>query len=139
MGGHRCTYFCQSEVKLRKLDRFLVSQHLINLFPSVSVVALSRELFDHYLVIPQSYVPENFRGYGSPDGYLAAKLRFLKNEIRKWRAKESPKESDVLMREKSRVHELDTEAETRILSEYELEDRRTSFKKIASKKWHPLI
>lgn len=47
MGGHRYTYFCQSDLKLSKLDRFLVCPNFVSQFPNSSVTALPRELSDH--------------------------------------------------------------------------------------------
>lgn len=107
VGGDIYTYFCQIELKLSKLNRFLMCLGFLNHFPSVSVIALPRELFNHCPILLQITVIdfekppyrffnswmwhdgfkqimfsswENYTGYGTADRYLAAKLKFLKNE-----------------------------------------------------------
>lgn len=69
MDGHRFTFFCQTEIKLSKLDRFLVCSNFINSLPSVLVTAHPRELSDHCLVILQTSAPDfgktSFRFYNS--------------------------------------------------------------------------
>lgn len=47
MGGHRFTYFCHDDLKLSKLDRFLVCSDFLSIFPNVVVTALPRETSDH--------------------------------------------------------------------------------------------
>ena len=143
---------------MSKLDRFLVCNKFLTLFPSVSVTAAQWETSDHCLIILQTSISdfgkppfrffnswmkrdgfeqiikdswERFNGYGNPDAYLAAKLRYLKNEIKKWRAKDHPKETEELMKLKHRVYELDITAETTRLSEVELEERRIGVQRIA--------
>lgn len=51
IGGHRFTYFCQSEPKLSNLDRFLICSNFHRLFPTVFVTALPCDLSDHYQII----------------------------------------------------------------------------------------
>nr|KAJ0203968.1 hypothetical protein LSAT_V11C500292530 [Lactuca sativa] len=158
MGGNRFTLMCQSQMKLSKLDRFLVCNNFINLFPSSSATALPRELSDHCPIILQTTLPdfgkppfrlfnswlgkegfddivkkawEEFRGFGTPDMFLKAKLKFLKNEIKKWRATEYPKEMAELQEIKRRVQEIDLLAEERTLTEQEICEMRTNFQKIA--------
>nr|KAJ0219345.1 hypothetical protein LSAT_V11C300135580 [Lactuca sativa] len=151
MGGHKFTYYSQSDVKMRKLDRYLVCNKFLSLFPSVSVTAAPWETSDHCPIILQTSKAdfgktpfrffnswlkrdgfeqivkeawEKFMGYGNPDAYLAAKFRFLKNEIKKWRAMDHPKETEELLKLKSKVQELDIAAENNPLSELELQERR---------------
>ncbi|KAI3506473.1 hypothetical protein L1887_28832 [Cichorium endivia] len=157
MGGFRFTYFCQRDCKLSKLDRFLVSHNLINLFPQLAAIALPRDLSDHCPIVLQTEVVDfgktpfrffnswmfrkdfdlivkntwaKFRGFGTPDRYLMAKLKFLKNEIRKWRALEHLKETGALQGAKNRMEEIDKIAETRDLSLSELADRKDCFQKL---------
>lgn len=111
MGGYKFTYFRPEDGgKLSKLDRFLVCDNFMECFPGSSVTALAREFSDHCPIMLktscedfgprpfrffnswmlkagfQDVVSEawrKFRGYGNGDAFLAAKLRFLKKEIKK--------------------------------------------------------
>ena len=67
----------------------------------------------------------NFRGRGTPDSYLAAKLRFLKNDIRIWRNGLNETESKEREEIKANLIHLESEAEVRNLSlaEQELHSR----------------
>lgn len=112
MGGCRFTYFCHDGAKLSKLDRFLVCSNFLARFQDAKVTAHSRELSDHCPVtlttrtadfgpLPfkffNSWVQKDglaelvtsswaeFRGYGTADAFLAAKLRHVKQKIRLWR------------------------------------------------------
>nr|KAJ0199276.1 hypothetical protein LSAT_V11C600300440 [Lactuca sativa] len=134
MGGHRYTYFCQTNIKLSKLDGFLVCNNFLQIFLATSVTTLPRETLDHYPIILKTSLPDfrnppfcffnswmsregfdniviqawhNFKGFGTPNQFLAAKLKFLKNEIKKWRAKDYPSELLELKRIKERVHAID--------------------------------
>ncbi|KAL4589627.1 hypothetical protein LXL04_002535 [Taraxacum kok-saghyz] len=158
MGGRRYTYFCQSDPKMSKLDRYLACPNFIHQFPTVSVIVLPRELSDHCPIVLQTGASDfgkppfrffnswlkrdgfgpmvngiwnNFRGYGAPDAYLAAKLRYLKTELKKWRASDFPKEEEELKKAKERLSDLDMAADQRVLSEIETTERRDSFQKIA--------
>lgn len=71
----------------------------------------------------------DFRGFGTPDTYLKSKLKFLKNEIKKWRASNHPKEMQEFQQIKVRMQELDLAAESWDLSNSKLEERRWGFKK----------
>ncbi|XP_023767976.1 uncharacterized protein LOC111916545 [Lactuca sativa] len=53
-----------------------------------------------------------------------------KNEIKKWRAKDHPKETEELLKLKSRVQELDIAAENNSLSVLELQERRLGVQRI---------
>lgn len=66
-----------------------------------------------------------------PDMYMMAKLKYLKNGIKIWRATDQPKEVIELQETKRRVHEIDLIAEERMLSEEEISERRSDFQKIA--------
>nr|KAJ0196618.1 hypothetical protein LSAT_V11C700361550 [Lactuca sativa] len=141
MGGSRYTYCCRTDVKMSKLDRFQVCKNFMEIFPNVSAIALPRELSDHCPItlrtadVDFGKAPfrffnswmkregcehiiretwEKFRGYGTPDAYLAAKLRV--------------KELKEL---KERTHKLEIEAENRILSSDEINERTLGFQRIA--------
>lgn len=62
---------------------------------------------------------KEFRGYGPPDAYLAAKLKNLKEAIRKWRNSIYLAEQDSLNNLKKIVDELDRLAKVRPLLEAE--------------------
>lgn len=100
MGGHRFTCFRNQDLKLSKLDRFLLCPTFLNIFPHISVTALPRELSDHCPILlstsrkdfgpapfrffnswmardgfEKAFISSwnNFVGYGTPDMYLAVK------------------------------------------------------------------
>lgn len=50
---------------------------------------------------------EGFKGFGNADTYLAAKLRHLKEEIRKWRRTKYIKEKKELIYIKETIHKLE--------------------------------
>lgn len=112
MGGHRFTYFCHDGAKLSKLDRFLVCSNFLARFKNAKVTAHPRELSNHCPITLISHTADygpspfkffnswlhkdeivgivktalsEFRGFGTADAFLAAKLRSLKKELRKWR------------------------------------------------------
>lgn len=157
MGGNRFTYLCQTNFKLSKLDRFLVCNNFIAAYPSPSVTAHPRELSDDCPIVLQTTLLdfgkppfrffnswlnrdgldiivrktwEEFRGFGAPDSYLKAKLKFLKKEIKKWRASDYPKEVKELHDTKKRVYDIDLAAEERELTESEIAERRAGFQRI---------
>lgn len=157
MGGHRFTCFRNSDLKLSKLDRFLVCPTFLNILPHAAVTALPREISDHCPILlstsykdygptpfrffnswmcrdgfEQAFISSwnNFVGYGTPDMYLAAKLRHIKKGLKNWRAKEHPREEGELLRLKKRVHQLDIDAESRQLTEQEIMERTSGYKSI---------
>lgn len=71
-----------------------------------------------------------FMGYGTPDAYLAAKLRFLKELIKKWRKEEGKKETKVFSDTKNMVNELEKLAEFRPLTTMEVNNWKNRIKKI---------
>lgn len=128
-GGMKLTYLRDDGHKLSKTDRFLVCSNFINTQPLSLVTALSREFSDHSPLILKPFVSdfgpspfrlfnswllrddfnmifsnawESFRGFGAPDRFLAAKLKFVKNSIRDWRQLESSKEQATLIQLKKR-------------------------------------
>ena len=110
-------------------------------------MALTREYSDHSLVILSTpyldFIPLSFHfynswmlwygleslvskswryfdGVGAPDRYLSNKLKFLKDEIRRWRSIESEKENKAFIDLKEKVINLDLAVGLRLLIETEL-------------------
>nr|GEX67887.1 cation/calcium exchanger 4-like [Tanacetum cinerariifolium] len=50
-GGYTFTWSHPSRSKMSKLDRFLVSEGIFSIFPSITAVCLNRHLSDHRLII----------------------------------------------------------------------------------------
>ncbi|KAL7588816.1 hypothetical protein Lser_V15G37011 [Lactuca serriola] len=71
-----------------------------------------------------------FRGYGNGDAFLAAKLRFLKKEIKKWRETAFALENKELEECRNSIAQLDTLAESRDLWPHELGKRTNCVKRI---------
>ncbi|KAL7613546.1 hypothetical protein Lser_V15G09274 [Lactuca serriola] len=157
MGGERFTYMSRVDAKLSKLDRFLTCPDYLQMFPLSHVTAHPRELSDHSPVtllskeadfgpIPfklfNSWLYKDgfdhlvsdawscFSGYGAPDAYLAAKLRFLKGKIKNWRNEGDQKERQEVNVAKEVVKEIEKAAEYRSLSLNEQTIRADAIKKI---------
>nr|KAJ0214831.1 hypothetical protein LSAT_V11C400224590 [Lactuca sativa] len=156
---NRFTYCCKTDLKLSKLDRFLVCDNFLNLFPSASLIALPRELSDHCLITLQTSLPDfgkppfrffnswmlrdgiddivkkawaNFKGFITHATYMKSKLKFLKNKIKKWRAVDHPKEMQELQQSKARMQELDLAAKTQDLNDSEIKERWPSRPKLTN-------
>ncbi|XP_023762863.1 uncharacterized protein LOC111911301 [Lactuca sativa] len=157
MGGFRFTCFRDADAKLSKLDRFLHSPCFLDIAFNVTVTTLPRELSDHCPILlsnsrrnfgrppfklfsswmlrdgfEKAFITSwnNFVGFGTPNQYLAAKLKHVKKGIKEWRDTDHPKEEVELRNHKLVVERLDHEAEKRNLTEVELEQRRDNFKKV---------
>lgn len=65
-----------------------------------------------------------------PDRYLANKLKWVKEAIRGWRRVEFEKENKVLRELKYKVNDLELQAESRCLNEFELKERRSCKQRI---------
>ncbi|KAL7597818.1 hypothetical protein Lser_V15G24868 [Lactuca serriola] len=147
MGGLKYAYFCCSGPKLSKLDRFLACANFIKHHPSLAATALPRELFDHSPITLISSVVDfgpspfkffnswllveginevvttawsEFKGYGTADMQLMARLRHVKyvvRNLRNMKFKEENKELIDLKEEKARMELV---AESRPLSDDEL-------------------
>lgn len=142
---------------MSKLDRFLVCPKFVDLVPSATVTALPREISDHCPILLSSSWCDfgappfkmfnswlsregfekvfikawnDFAGYGTPDLYLNAKLKHIKEALRAWRRTDYSKEEAKLKRLKDEVHKLDMDAENRVLSAEEIETRRVGYKDI---------
>lgn len=112
LGGSMFTWCHKSDTKMSKLDRFFVSNNLLNSCPHISAFTLERYLTDHRLILLREtecdYGPTPFRffhhwleldgfnnfvvdswGLAPGDGKnamrnLVYKLKFLKEKIRVW-------------------------------------------------------
>lgn len=69
IGRHRFTCFRKSDLKLSKLDRFLVFPSFLNLAPHAFVTALPREISDHCPILlstsRKDFGPSPFRFFNS--------------------------------------------------------------------------
>jgi len=72
----------------------------------------------------------SFHGYGAPDMFLMAKVKHVKKILCDWKNNERKKESGLLENLKAKVHELELQAENRILSESERANWREAKTKI---------
>ncbi|XP_023763808.1 uncharacterized protein LOC111912315 [Lactuca sativa] len=80
-----------------------------------------------------------FRGYGIPDLYLAAKLKHLKECLKKWRLTSFSKEKIELYPIKKLVNSLDMAAESRTLTSVEMNQHKDGNQKIIElEKWATL-
>lgn len=73
---------------------------------------------------------ESFVGYGSPDSYLAAKLRYLKGGIKKWKKQSDKAENQEILQIKDDVAQLERLVESRQLTESELAIRNHGLQRI---------
>lgn len=142
------------DAKLSKLDRFLVCSNFVSAFPDITMMAHPRELSDHSPItlkqlssdfgptpfkffnswlliegIDQTVIEAwgNFKEYDISDKYLVAKLRHMKEAIKKWRRLNHQKETDELLNLKNNVATLEKVAEYRTLSYNELMNRSHGF------------
>lgn len=157
MGGERYTFKSRVGAKLSKLDRFLACSNFLTAFPSLVGTAHPRELSDHNPVTLSSratdYGPRPFKLFnswllkegfdctvkdawerfvrcGNPDAYLAAKLKNLKDEIKKWKSKNDNIESLEVEKIKANISQLEKLTESRSLTDAELGSRNEGLRKI---------
>ncbi|GJW20108.1 RNA-directed DNA polymerase, eukaryota, partial [Tanacetum coccineum] len=83
--GYSFTWSHPSAFKMSKLDRFLVTEGIISLYPSISALCLDRHLSDHRPIllreVSSDFGPTPFRFYQS---WFKKKLQDLKSIIRLW-------------------------------------------------------
>lgn len=138
-------------LKFSKIDRFLVCRNFVSLQPNSTVTALHKFLSDHSPVIlaaTQTYFGprpfrffnswlleadfesfllntwSSFRGFGHSDQILAAKFRFLKNALKKWRISKLATQAKEIEQLKVKVHEIESRAECGLVSGEEILERR---------------
>ncbi|XP_023749748.1 uncharacterized protein LOC111898035 [Lactuca sativa] len=156
-GGKKFTYLRDDGFKQSKLDKFLVCQKFIKQQPLTTVTVLPCKHSDHSLVLlkPSSlnFGPppfrffnswmlhkdfdtifdnawKNFSSFGAPDQYFLAKLKYLKGILKNWRSDVSKLEHDDLKQLREKVDCFELEAESRILYDSGIIDRRESLFKI---------
>nr|GEZ40436.1 putative RNA-directed DNA polymerase, eukaryota, reverse transcriptase zinc-binding domain protein [Tanacetum cinerariifolium] len=133
--GYSFTWALKSASKMSKLDRFLISEGLISIFPSLAAICLDRRLSDHRPILllesTVDYGPTPFRVFHSwftKEGFdnLIAdtwnnlsimetnkislprkKFQALKARIKNWIRDEMHKASGVRHSAQSRISELD--------------------------------
>ncbi|GJZ61623.1 RNA-directed DNA polymerase, eukaryota [Tanacetum coccineum] len=112
LGGSAFTWCHKSASKMSKLDRFLISENLMNTYPNISAVTLDRYISDHHPILLREsmfdYGPTPFRFYHywlEVDGFndfiietwkvapgddsngmrnMMFKMKFLKSKIQEW-------------------------------------------------------
>jgi hypothetical protein len=157
LGGKRFTQMNNLGSKHSKIDRFLVSAHVIHKWPDSHVIALPREFSDHTPLFLKNLAPDfgptPFRLYNSwlthsefadvvntswafPRTGLHAvgfkvKLQRLKNNIKKWRLNVNQTEKVFCQELRNKIDCLDTKAESSPLSSTEVESRTMSIKLLA--------
>lgn len=145
------------DAKLSKRDRFLACLNFLNAFPSLTATAHPKKIsyhipitlsndkedfgppffkfFNSWLLLEEldQFVHNawaRFHGYGNVDVYLAAKLKHLKEGIRKWRKEEHNKEKLEWNNTKETIRELEKLAETRELSPNKLQTKSNGLQKL---------
>ncbi|PWA52818.1 cytochrome P450 [Artemisia annua] len=160
MGGMRFTRMNRFGSKLSKIDRILVSQHLLDKWPNSHILALTREFSDHspLLLINQSndFGPTPFKFYNSwllhvdfhniitncwlsvDVGYATTeatrfkhKLKSLKESIKLWRVNVNTLDSAVTTDLRKKIHEIDLKAEQNPLLSTEIDFRIEMVKQLA--------
>ncbi|XP_022012647.1 uncharacterized protein LOC110912247 [Helianthus annuus] len=150
MGGGNFTYITDNGRKLSKLDRFLVCLGFRERWPNATVVALAREVSDHWPIVLSTtqsdfgHIPFRFfnswfeyPGFldfvlqkcgafyfsGPEDLALAIKLRWLKDNIKAWLKIEKERREGMYSGKKARLAFIEELAEERSLAEEELAER----------------
>ncbi|PWA73804.1 cytochrome P450 [Artemisia annua] len=138
--------------KLTKIDRILVSKHIVDLWPNSHILALPREFSDHSpLLLTNScgdFEPIPFKFYNSwllhndfPSIFLSCwlnsvgqahphpavnfklKLQALKSKIKNWRSSVKLNESATTVSLRDSIDAIDTKAEISPLTTYDIENR----------------
>ncbi|GJW43033.1 RNA-directed DNA polymerase, eukaryota, reverse transcriptase zinc-binding domain protein [Tanacetum coccineum] len=98
------TWALKSGSKMSKLDRFLISEGLISIFPSLAAICLDRRLSDHRPILLREssvdYGPTPFRVFHSC-------FKLLRRLQKNWSRDEMLKASAVRHSAQSRISELD--------------------------------
>nr|GEU39708.1 RNA-directed DNA polymerase, eukaryota [Tanacetum cinerariifolium] len=133
--GYSFTWSHPSASKMSKLDRFLVTEGVVSLFPHISAICLDRHLSDHRPILLRDAISDygaiSFSFYHSwlrLDGFdqmvtstwssftldgrngmihFKKKLQILKKEIRTWVADYKRRQSRRLTEIKSKMHDID--------------------------------
>nr|GEW45851.1 RNA-directed DNA polymerase, eukaryota [Tanacetum cinerariifolium] len=133
--GYSFTWSHSSATKMSKLDRFLVTEGLVSLFPYISGICLDRHLSDHRPILLREVITDYgatpFRMYHSwfslhgfeqmvthTWNYIVLddrngmvrfkkKMQFLKKEIRVWVMDQNQKQSGRIKEIKSKLSDID--------------------------------
>ncbi|GKE01924.1 cytochrome P450, partial [Tanacetum coccineum] len=158
LGGKRFTRMNNLGSKHSKIDRFLVSDHITQKWPSSHVLALSREFSDHTPLLllnsAPDFGPTPFKFYnswiehsdfpmlvhetwasptlGPPTLAFKTKLKILKKNIKEWRVKVVQTETEALRDTRLKIDSIYNKAETSPLSSAEIDSRATLVKKLAN-------
>ncbi|GKA72921.1 RNA-directed DNA polymerase, eukaryota, partial [Tanacetum coccineum] len=154
--GYSFTWSLKSAAKMSKLDRFLVSEGLLSVFPSLSALCLDRHLSDHMPILMRDmvvdYGPTPFRVFHSwftKDGFdklvedswknttlmesnnitlLKKKFQALKVSIKTWCKDENQRTNASRYSIQNRISELDSLMDKGMANE-DLVKERTSLTK----------
>ncbi|XP_076925123.1 uncharacterized protein LOC143587835 [Bidens hawaiensis] len=166
MGGGNFTYVSDHGAKLSKIDRVFVCMGFMSTWPLASFTVLAKGCSDHrplLLALMASdfgHIPfrffsswldlpgfvdfmesqcDQFRFFGPPVLALSIKLRWLKFRIKKWLDRTRMLKEGEYKENKSKIKRLEELAESRPLTEYELDIRAgcmrmvTEFEKTSQK------
>ncbi|PWA52585.1 RNA-directed DNA polymerase, eukaryota [Artemisia annua] len=149
LGGRNFTWMNKAGTKMSKLDRFLISQHVMDVFTDVKVTALPRGWSDHTPIMLHcdkvDYGPIPFKFFHSwlqRDGFndcikmaynecslinphmpLHQKLKVIKEHIKCWTQQVKNVEIDRKHEIISKINDIETKIDSNIASEVEKEDR----------------
>ncbi|GKB51200.1 RNA-directed DNA polymerase, eukaryota, partial [Tanacetum coccineum] len=151
LGGSAFTWCHKSATKMSKLDRFFVSNNLLNIFPHISGITLDRFLSDHRPILlresAHDYGPVPFRFFHHwihLEGFndfvtstwnsapsvdsngmrnLAGKLKFLKAHIKIWIKDNKSETVSTIANLKKELNQLDAVIDKGTGTEVEAEKR----------------
>nr|GEX74421.1 RNA-directed DNA polymerase, eukaryota [Tanacetum cinerariifolium] len=108
LGGSSFTWCHKSANKMSKLDRFLISENLLNTCPNITAITLERYLSDHRPILLREshfdYGPTLFRLFTIR---LRWKLKYLKTKIREWNKKNMLSAKNVKAKYKDELEALE--------------------------------
>nr|GEX96639.1 RNA-directed DNA polymerase, eukaryota, reverse transcriptase zinc-binding domain protein [Tanacetum cinerariifolium] len=110
LGGCHYTWSHKSAKKMSKLDRFLVSENLINNSLNITAISLDRYLSDHRF---NKIVEDAWKSHVVKDDnairYIMGKFKFVKSKIREWNASyknEAKKDKDQCVRDLVNIDDI---------------------------------
>ncbi|KAJ9568335.1 hypothetical protein OSB04_004301 [Centaurea solstitialis] len=132
IGGRRFTWMNSSCSKISKLDRYLVNQRFLDIWPLANVIALPRVLSDHCPILSSEFgalVTEKWNA--NPSGFvsstkidnLSRKLKHLKMPIKKWSMERRKQDETDLQTLKSKISSIDLRAEISPLDDSLVKER----------------
>ncbi|GJW91868.1 RNA-directed DNA polymerase, eukaryota [Tanacetum coccineum] len=134
LGGKRFTRMDNLGSKHSKIDRFLVSNHVIQKWPNSHVLALPREFSDHSPILLRNtsldFDPIPFKLYNS----WIEHVDFPCSRI--WRVNIQQSESKFCCEIRAKIDCLDNKAEISLLSPYEVDSITSFVKQLADLEHH---